>query len=297
VSLPVHASGVPTPDLRIDPTSDVDALVRGPVLSLMFHRAGRTQDGYIVVPSIAPRKKWGDYPTRPRTEQGWIDAWTEFEAGDPRAAARYRKYAEDHLHESIHSAMAAQCLCDVKVNLLAGFGFEPFVVGDPLRMFFGTEDLTILYADNRPERAIINYSEILTLEVDGPGAVTTGGGFAGGGFGIVGALEGMAVAGILNALTTKTSITTFIEVQDTGMDLVCLVTDGSTPDTLRLLLKPVRAKLRALSNQIRRGAAEAPAGSVADGLVDLARLYERGYLSADEFAVAKRRLLGGAQTG
>ena len=52
------------------------------------------------------------------------------------------------------------------------------------------------------------YSEVEGLEIGGPGLVKTGGGFVGGGFGARGAIEGMAIAAVLNGLTTRTSIKT-----------------------------------------------------------------------------------------
>ena len=45
----------------------------------------------------------------------------------------------------------------------------------------------------------------MRLEIGGPGLVKTGGGFVGGGFGARGAIEGMAIAAVLNGLTTRTS--------------------------------------------------------------------------------------------
>jgi len=50
--------------------------------------------------------------------------------------------------------------------------------------------------------------QVKRLEIGGPGLVKTGGGFVGGGFGARGAIEGMAIAAVLNGLTTRTSIKT-----------------------------------------------------------------------------------------
>ena len=46
------------------------------------------------------------------------------------------------------------------------------------------------------------------MEIGGSGMVRSGGGFTGGGFGLGGAVEGMAIAAVLNAMTTRTSIKT-----------------------------------------------------------------------------------------
>ena len=60
--------------------------------------------------------------------------------------------------------------------------------------------------------ARITYPEVIGIQIEGPGAVSRGGGFIGGGFGFGGALEGIAIATVLNALTTKTNIHTFIQI-------------------------------------------------------------------------------------
>ena len=60
--------------------------------------------------------------------------------------------------------------------------------------------------------ARITYPEVVSIQIEGPGAVSRGRGFIGGGFGFEGALEGIAIATVLNALTTKTKIHTFIQI-------------------------------------------------------------------------------------
>lgn len=57
-------------------------------------------------------------------------------------------------------------------------------------------------AVGRPPRVTLSYGDSFQLEVGGPGKVTTGGGFSGGGFGLVSATEGIAMAAALNLLST-----------------------------------------------------------------------------------------------
>lgn len=52
-----------------------------------------------------------------------------------------------------------------------------------------------------PQHAEIPYDDVVALEIGGPGAKRTGGGFVGGGFGLEGAAEGMLIASALNLLT------------------------------------------------------------------------------------------------
>jgi len=69
-------------------------------------------------------------------------------------------------------------------------------------------------------------------DVGGPGLVNSGG-FVGGGFGVTGAIEGMAIATVLNGLTARTSIKTIMRIQGTGCGLFLLHT-RATPDQLRI---------------------------------------------------------------
>ncbi len=93
----------------------------------------------------------------------------------------------------------------------------------------------------------IDYSEVDMLEVTGRGTrtYTTGGGFIGGGFGVQGAIEGMAIAGILNALTQKSTV-----VYDTvvnfkaGERQVLMNNYLFEPAFLRVLLAPVYERIR-----------------------------------------------------
>jgi hypothetical protein len=60
--------------------------------------------------------------------------------------------------------------------------------------------------------------DISTVEFAGPGKWQKGGRFFGGGFGVVGAAEGMLIAAALNSLTTKTGVTTVVHLE-AGADM------------------------------------------------------------------------------
>jgi len=94
----------------------------------------------------------------------------------------------------------------------------------------------------------IDYSDVDLLEVTGSGTSTyrTGGGFFGGGFGGKGALEGMAIAGILNALTTKTTVVHDTVVNFKAGERQLLMNNYSfEPAFLRVLLAPVYERIKA----------------------------------------------------
>ena len=91
--------------------------------------------------------------------------------------------------------------------------------------------------------AEVPYSQVEDVEIGGPGLVKSGGGFSGGGFGLGGAIEGMAIAVVLNALTTRTSVQTVVRIQATGCELFLLHT-RLTPEQLRIQMSPPLAAIR-----------------------------------------------------
>jgi hypothetical protein len=93
----------------------------------------------------------------------------------------------------------------------------------------------------------ITYPEIIGLQIDGPGVVSRGGGFIGGGFGVMGALEGIGIASVLNALTTKTNIYTFLQIA-TDSGEIFLHYGGLEPGALRIALSPIFLQLRRLDH-------------------------------------------------
>jgi hypothetical protein len=145
-------------------------------------------------------------------------------------------------------------------------------------------------------RAAVPYSEVEDIEIGGPGLVKSGGGFIGGGFGAVSALEGMAIASVLNTLTTRTSITTIVRIQGTSCELFLLHT-RSTPEQLRIQMSRALGAIRA----IRAAAAHStqadnrppsPASPVQE-LTKLANMLQAGLLTREEFEQLKAKLLQG----
>ncbi len=111
----------------------------------------------------------------------------------------------------------------------------------------GDVGVTALSNSGYIEVCKISYSDVDILEVTGTGTrtYTTGGGFMGGGFGLTGALEGMAIAGIFNALTRQST-----EVRDTVVNLkagerqILMNSFIWEPGFLRVLLAPVFERIK-----------------------------------------------------
>jgi hypothetical protein len=135
-----------------------------------------------------------------------------------------------------------------------------------------------------------SYADSHSLEFEG-GTVTTGGGYFGGGFGVLGAAEGMAVASLLNSLTTKTTVHTTVRYEADGADIF-VFTDTAVPRTLEMRLAQVRGRIKQ-ANRPSPLPAEANQ-SLGEQLIRLGEMFEKGHLSAEEFALAKARIFGSA---
>jgi hypothetical protein len=133
----------------------------------------------------------------------------------------------------------------------------------------------------------ISYSDLLSFHFDG-GARTTGGGFIGGGFGLKGAAGGMVAASVLNALTTKTAVNSFVRISGREGETVLHIPDV-TPAVLRNWFAPAVNAV----NSLRLTVSQQPRSpSLVDDLNRLVELREQGHLTDEEFATAKAALLG-----
>lgn len=293
----------------------------GSVLTLGIVRSETAGYQYLVGPTgLGVARRAGLYPM---SEDGWRSAWAHFANGDPAAALRYERrltayqlrVAADRQREAqqevarraeherqaetarVWAAAAAEKARKLEVlqrsstfatvtacTLQAGYGLEPLQIGSQYDLYFAVDRLCV--TDSRQADVLVEmvYSDVIVVQLAGPGKVTTGGGFVGGGFGVKGALEGMAIASVLNALTTRTNILTLIELQDTKRDLI-LSNTSVTPDELRLILMPVYAKLRHVSDAGHTKA------SAVEQLQQLSELRSTGILTPEEFENAKRAIL------
>lgn len=159
--------------------------------------------------------------------------------------------------------------------VLGANGF-PFAIGSKIRLSF---DSTNVHCSSKVRTASFSLAELAELNISGPGSVTTGGGFIGGGFGVDSALEGIAVATALNFLSTKTKVHTFLTLV-TNFGELHLHYSGMEPGALRIALAAVFVRIRRLD----------PIWQESRLKVLLAQ-QAAGRLSADELAAAKKRLL------
>lgn len=169
----------------------------------------------------------------------------------------------------MHDVVLEACAC------LGGCGY-PLSPGDAATLSFGASALSIRLSDGAS--FAVPYFELASIDISGPGTTTTGGGFMGGGFGVTGALEGMAIAAVLNALTTKSKVHTFVSLT-TNIGELHLHYGGMEPGALRISLAPIYVVLRRLSPAWRK-----------ERLAALQFAQMHGAISEAEFAHLKGRL-------
>jgi predicted RNA-binding Zn-ribbon protein involved in translation (DUF1610 family) len=171
-------------------------------------------------------------------------------------------------------------------TVAGGYGHD-FSAGSRCNIFFDRDHARVSGDGSALDLAY----EGMTLEIGGPGEVTSGGGFFGGGFGARGAAEGMAIASVLNALTTKTNIQTVVGIETNDCQLV-VMWDKATPEQLKLTLAPVNGHIKSARKKVETSSASRSADPV-EQLERLAELQKAGALNPEEFEAAKRKVIEG----
>lgn len=135
----------------------------------------------------------------------------------------------------------------------------------------------------------INYTDLQSINVEGPGRQTSNAGIVGGGVGIDGAIAGIGIANLINALTTETTTNTIIRLGWKTGELF-LHTSTYTPEECRVALSHVFVALKSTDNRKRPLIGEPT--NIASQLESLRRLRDAGDLSQAEYQRAKKKLLG-----
>jgi hypothetical protein len=241
----------------------------------------------------------------PLSESGWVDAWQSFATQNPAAVpkvlatltARNAEAARLRGDSGEVNELDVRTLVNLRAVVYLG-GYVPetaIFAGERYDVRFLEKQLVVVPCRQAEVLAEVPYSEIEDIEIGGPGLVRTGGGFAGGGFGVQGAVEGMAIAAVLNAMTTRTSIKTVVRIQGTHCELFLLHT-AATPEQLRIQLSRPLAAIRYERAALGAGASQQPTAAVpaspVEELTKLAGMLEGGLLTHEEFELMKAKILG-----
>lgn len=283
----MYQSGLPFPL--------IDGLRR--TLGWQWQPEGKGGSGFVII----GRGALGGYKIIerfPLTDAGWQTAWEALVLADPAAAQRVTDALAARISKSQERRQTASGeLADldlrsltvlVNVALLGGYGpSADIIIGQRYDVRFLAESLAVCLHRHATVQLELPYTDVEDVEIGGPGVVRTGGRFVGGGFGAVGALQGMAVAAVLNALTTKTTTTTVMRVQARGCELF-LLDNTLTPQRLRMAISRPLAAIR----DARPSSAVPVPASPVEELSKLASMLENGLLTREEFDALKARLLG-----
>lgn len=236
----------------------------------------------------------------PLTPDGWARAWAalvklDSGAADAVAAKIQEWLAEDAAHGAETEIGVRTLVTLADVAYLGGYLPESAITpGERYDVRFFEDRLAVLACRSADVLAEVPYGQVEQVEIGGPGLIRRGGGFVGGGFGVT-AIEGMAIAAVLNGLTTRTSIKTIVRIQGTGCELFLLLT-SVTPEQLRIeLSRPLGAIRSARAMEVAGGiqhGALAVSFSPVEELTKLADMLEKGLLTRDEFDLMKAKLIG-----
>jgi hypothetical protein len=236
----------------------------------------------------------------PLTQNGWGRAWNALVKLDADAAQAVAKALQDS-RDAAAKSQAASELEARTLNTLRGVTYlgghvpeSSITAGKQYDVRF-LEDRLAVYACRQADvLAEVPYGQVERVEIGGPGLVKKGGGFVGGGFGVTGAIEGMAIAAVLNGLTAQTSIQTVVRIQGTGCELFLLHT-SATPDQLRIGMSRTLSIIRsARATEVAGGSQQgvrAVSSSPVEKLTKLADMLEKG-LTREEFDLMKAKLIG-----
>lgn len=236
------------------------------------------------------RKKLQHFPL---TEEGWQSALSEFRKLEPAVGDDYvnlqrQRLLADPWNELLSRSDAVLMAC----TCLGGYGLA---VNPAERYDVAFTAESVVFYQRQAAIVTVPTSAIVAADISGRGAVTEGGGFIGGGFGLEGAAVGVGVAAVLNSLTTKTRMETVLRLATTNGE-VFLHYGSLPPDRLRIALSSFFGRL---TRQLASAASSSDERSddFAAQLERLADLRREGLLTEEEFANAKARVLGAGRTG
>ncbi len=169
----------------------------------------------------------------------------------------------------------------LEVIVLGGSGWES-EKGN--KFLLSLDDKYVYMSDLQKLRdTMIDIDQLIEMEISGPGKVSSDAGVMGGGFGAEGALKGIAIATVINILTSHSSTKTFIRLSMRDTELVML-TSKMEPDQAKLMLSPIGVRIRKKSQP-------AALPSVTAELQKLHDLKVSGVISDEEFSRLKENLI------
>jgi len=297
-TIPVELSAAPSktrvPALRSDPLAILslpspDAsgfFFDSPKIRLAWEKKGNSD------PIIYIERRGAFRDTRsgtfPLTNKGWSEALRQLRSDDPVTFDDLQRRFEQAEKLRLRGELRRRGLMILaSATLLGGYGYRAMSPGQAYDLAWLQETLVVTVVGDGRALFTADYEELVTVDIGGPGLVQKGGGFIGGGFGVEGIAEGMLLASVLNALTTKREIQTLIQINGDDLELFFLYS-GAPPDLLRIAMSPVLGALSRARRQVRAlPSPTAVQADVASQLERLVALRATGTLTDEEFSAAK----------
>lgn len=175
-----------------------------------------------------------------------------------------------------------------------GSGFSPSA-GSAYNLSFLHDGIEVSEVKGGERLTHVPYDSVYSLEVGGPGVQTSGGGWGGGGFGLAGFAVGVAAAGILNKVTTKTTVQTLLRItvasNSTSVAEWMFLTAIDTPEAIDSVLRPITLQLEH-RHRMASTSGQAQAGQdTVTKLKELAQMKEDGLITQAEFDQLKADLM------
>ena len=162
-------------------------------------------------------------------------------------------------------------------------------IPDRARFTFCPDDSGVTLACQRPRaEKHIPYAELRAVEVGAPGRSKSPT-FFGGGFGVVGAAEGMLAAQALQVLTSRRRSVTVIRVVADRAELIARM--DASPPQVRTWLAPVLRRLKTTGSPPASPRPHGREVDIPDAIRQLAALRDDGLLTEAEFEAKKQDLL------
>ena len=237
----------------------------------------------------------------PLTEEGWAQCWSTLRADypdlanavadrtraelDKRRQRAERRTAEENYEEQLRQIEPLTRV--LYAILLGGHGYaEELTPRTEMDLYFTEDGLWATKSGWSTPLIQSAYSDAVSVEFEGPGRITKGGRFLGGGFGLIGAAEGMAIATVLNSISTRSEVRSVIRWEARNMEAF-FFTDTATPGDLRIQFSQVVNRIKK-SSPVSRDRSDDPL----DRLERLAKLHSEGSLTDEEFTAMKRQMIG-----
>jgi putative oligomerization/nucleic acid binding protein len=184
---------------------------------------------------------------------------------------------------------STEIACHPACSIIGGWN-TPFTIGMLASLATTASDLYLTPIGSRGQSAIWPLSAVRALGFGGPGVRSHGPRIQGGGFGLIGAAEGILAAQAVNKLTVKTTISSEIHIEFDSCGVI-LFSSRLTPDQLRIRFSPAIGRVRSRQHS-DTAKTQTPAHETVVSLERLAALHRSGALSDEEYDQAKAQILG-----